>query len=87
MADDPRKAEHEARVKALNEANAESAKAQAMPPTPSQEENDLMALGLMHIDEKTSHAPPQDKDKRPAVTRSPDAAADARRPPEPAHRS
>ena len=52
MADDPRKAEHDARVKALNEANLRSAKVQAMPPTPTQEENDLIALGLMHIDDK-----------------------------------
>jgi hypothetical protein len=29
------------------------------PPTPTQEENDLLALGLMHPDDKA--APPQDK--------------------------
>lgn len=54
MADDPKKTDHDQRVKALNEANARSATLQAVPPTPTQEENDMMALGLMHIDDKDS---------------------------------
>jgi hypothetical protein len=67
MADDPRKAEHDQRVKALNEANAVTAKAQQMPPTPTQEENDLMALGLMHIDDKDSSIPKAEPERaRPA---------------------
>jgi hypothetical protein len=66
MADDPRKAEHDQRVKALNEANLASAKAQATPPTPTQEENDLMALGLMHIDDKDSSNLKGDEPERPA---------------------
>jgi len=79
MPDSPMKAEHDARVKALNEANVASAKAQAMPPTPSQEENDLMRIGEMHIDDKASGEP---QDKRPAP---PAAEQHERRPaPEPA---
>jgi hypothetical protein len=65
MADDPRKAEHDQRVKALNEANLASAKAQQMPPTPTQEENDLFALGLMHPDEKDASNPKDEADRSP----------------------
>jgi hypothetical protein len=65
MADDPKKTDHDQRVKALNEANLASAKAQATPPTPTQEENDLMALGLMHIDEKDASNPKADEPERP----------------------
>ncbi len=80
MADD-RKAEHEARVKALNEANAQSAKTQAIPPTPTQEENDLIALGLMNIDDKQSGEP---TDKKAADT---EHRTVPRPPVEPARRS
>jgi hypothetical protein len=66
MADDPRKTDHDQRVKALNEANAETAKVQQMPPTPTQEENDLMALGLMHIDDKDASHPKTDESERSA---------------------
>ena len=65
MADDPRKAEHDQRVKALNEANLASAKAQQMTPTPTQEENDLFALGLMHPDEKDASNVKADEPERP----------------------
>jgi hypothetical protein len=55
MRSDPlQKADHEKRVTALREANVATAKVQQMPPTPTQEENDLMALGLMNIDDKES---------------------------------
>jgi hypothetical protein len=73
MADDPTKAEHEKRVAALNEANAETAKVQAMPPTPTQEENDLLALHLMHPDDKESGAPKDARSER-AVPRQPPTA-------------
>jgi len=70
MTNEQKKAEHEARVKALNEANLQTAAAQQAGPTPSQEEIDLISLGLMHPDQKTSHetkAP-----KPPAAERAPE---------------
>jgi hypothetical protein len=74
MAEDPRKAEYDQRVKAQHDATAASAKLQQMPPTPTQEENDLMALGLMHIDDKDSSqvkdpAPPPRSAPEPQTTR------------------
>ena len=47
MADDP-KTEYEARKKATAESNAKTwADSTAMTPTPTQEENDLAAMGLL----------------------------------------
>lgn len=40
-------------------ATLQSTDGRELPPTPTQEENDLIALGLMHPDEKA--VPPQDK--------------------------
>jgi hypothetical protein len=82
MADDPKKTDHDQRVKALNDANAETAKVQQLPPTPTQEENDLMALGLMHIDEKDAS---QTKDPERPVRPPPEpqSASTATSPPRP----
>jgi hypothetical protein len=81
MADDPKKTDHDQRVKALNEANAVSAKGQAMPPTPTQEENDLMALGLMHIDDKdASHPKDAERPARPAPEPQSTSSTAPRRP-------
>jgi hypothetical protein len=81
MADDPKKTDHDQRVKALNDANVATAKAQAMPPTPTQEENDLMALGLMHIDEKdASQVKDPDRPVRPAPEPQSTSSTAPRRP-------
>ena len=40
-------------------------------PTPSQEENDKIATGEMHIDEKTSHKPPSPPPGRSAPAPEP----------------
>jgi hypothetical protein len=82
MADDPKKTEHDQRVKALNDANAETAKVQQLPPTPTQEENDLMALGLMHIDEKdASQTKEPERPARPPP--EPQSTSTATSPPRP----
>jgi len=61
------RAEHDGRIEAMHEENARVAAGMMAPPTPSQEENDMLALGLMHPDDKTSHEfePP-----KPAAGRS-----------------
>jgi hypothetical protein len=58
MPDDPRKTEHEARVKALREANEAAAKAQQAQPTPTQEENDMAVLGIYPGDKPASPSSP-----------------------------
>jgi hypothetical protein len=52
------KAAHEKRVADLREANAQAEQRMALPPTPTQEENDLLALGLMDIDAKAGPKEP-----------------------------
>jgi hypothetical protein len=47
------------RTATLTNATLLSTDGNTLPPTPTQEENDLLALGLMHPDEKVQ--PPQDK--------------------------
>jgi hypothetical protein len=50
-----------------------------MPPTPTQEENDLMALGLMHIDDKDASNPKEAPERsRPAP--EPQSTTTTRRP-------
>ena len=81
MTPDERKADHEARVKAQNEANVKTAVTMAMPPTPTQEENDLTALGLLNPDDKKTSEPEPEKSPS-APAHQPAAAAqhrDARR--------
>jgi hypothetical protein len=53
------RADHERRVADLREANAAAEKRQQAVPTPTQEENDLLALGLMHPDEKKQSGEPE----------------------------
>jgi hypothetical protein len=82
MTPDERKADHEARVKAQNEANVKTAATMAMPPTPTQEENDLTALGLLNPDDKKTTEPPEPEKSPSAPAHQPAAAAqhrDARR--------
>lgn len=47
------------RTAALTNLTLQSTDGNSLPPTPTQEENDKFALGLMHPDEKVT--PPQDK--------------------------
>lgn len=64
MADEQKRAtaaDYEKRKVAVRESNVETEVKMAVPPTPSQEENDLIKLGLMHPDEKTSHEVPEPK--------------------------
>ena len=44
------------RVATLTNLTLQSTDGLVLPPTPTQEENDLLALGLMHPDEKTQTA-------------------------------
>jgi hypothetical protein len=69
---DDRKAEYERQMAATRKANAESAVAMSAPPTPTQEENDLQALGLMSPSDKKSGAPePRKEPPHEAEARSP----------------
>ena len=54
------RAAHDKRVADLRAANAEAEKRQSAIPTPTQEENDLLALGLMHPDEKKPSGMPEE---------------------------
>jgi hypothetical protein len=78
------RAAHDKRVADLHAANAEAEKRQSATPTPTQEENDLLALGLMHPDEKkqsgmpeevmphaAARATPQQQRREPAPAASP----------------
>jgi hypothetical protein len=51
--------QHKERAATLTNATLQSTDGSAVPPTPTQEENDLLALGLMHPDDKAQS--PQDK--------------------------
>jgi hypothetical protein len=75
MADEQAKKDHEQRMEAVREANAESEKRMSTTPTPSQEENDLAAIGELHPDEKKSHEQP---DQKPAPSRAAPAPSSTR---------
>lgn len=79
------RAAHDKRVADLNAANAEAEKRQSAVPTPTQEENDLLALGLMHPDEKKQSGTPEEVMPHTATRATPAAprAAPSAPPPHP----